>query len=375
MHSSNTSVTSTPVSSQHSESLFELVAEAKRQVSICNACRYCEGFCSVFPALQRLRQHDETDVIQLANLCHNCRACHYSCQYSNPHEFQINLPAALADVRLESWHHYARPKLFSKAFQQHGVLIASFLIFSITMFLVLVAKFQSTAGQGFYSYLSHSLMVLIFTPAFIGPLALMGLSLKRYWQDIGGEKIRSLHLSNAFKQAATMKNLSGGQGQGCNFEHQDHYTNARRNYHHATVVGFLLCFASTSTATVLHYALNMPAPYAWYSLPKLFGVPGGILLVIGCGGLAFFKLRADSKLGAVRAWGAEMAFVLLLGATGLTGLTLYAATGTSWVSFLLSVHLACVFSLFILLPYSKMVHGFFRLAALMREEQIKQSQR
>ena len=27
--------------------------EARRQIEICNACRYCEGFCSVFPAMTR----------------------------------------------------------------------------------------------------------------------------------------------------------------------------------------------------------------------------------------------------------------------------------------------------------------------------------
>jgi hypothetical protein len=26
-----------------------LVAEGQRMASICNACRYCEGYCAVFP--------------------------------------------------------------------------------------------------------------------------------------------------------------------------------------------------------------------------------------------------------------------------------------------------------------------------------------
>jgi hypothetical protein len=29
------------------------IAEARRQVEICNACRYCEGYCAVFPAINR----------------------------------------------------------------------------------------------------------------------------------------------------------------------------------------------------------------------------------------------------------------------------------------------------------------------------------
>ena len=371
MHNKTSAIQSSTSTSEQPTSLQTLVNEAKRQVGICNACRYCEGFCSVFPALQRLRQHSTTDVIQLANLCHNCRACHYSCQYTEPHEFNVSLPKILAEVRVESWHQYAKPKVLSEVFQRFGVLIASVMIIVIALFMVLISHIQTTTGNGFYAFMAHSIMVLIFTPAFVVPLILMGLSIRHYWRDIGGERIHLTEVSNALKNAAAMKNLSGGQGQGCNFERKDSYSKFRKYFHHATVIGFLLCFASTSTGTVLHYALNMPAPYAWYSLPKLLGVPGGVLLVIGCAGLAGLKLGAEVKLGAENAWGAEMAFVLLLGVTGLSGLILYAATGSTWVGFLLSVHLACVFTLFILLPYSKMVHGFYRLAALVRDEQVK----
>ncbi|MBS3980351.1 MAG: hypothetical protein KGZ77_11255 [Rhodobacteraceae bacterium] len=62
-----------------------------------------------------------------------------------------------------------------------------------------------------------------------------------------------------------------------------------------------------------------------------------------------------------------MAFVLLLGAVALTGLRLYAATGSALVGPLLAVHLSTVMVLFLLMPFSKMVHGFYRLAALVAE--------
>ena len=345
--------------------------EAQRQVTICNACRYCEGFCSVFPSLQQLRHFSEGDLTQLANLCHNCRACHYACQYSAPHEFAVNIPQALAKVRVESWQRFARPRLLAKAFQQHGVLIGMLLVVVLTFFFYLVGSVPNDEGEGFYKYLSHTIMVLIFTPAFVLPLALCIDALRQYWQHVGGESIRTTHITGAFKQIASLRNLAGGQGQGCNFENEDRYSNARRYWHQATLVGFLLCFASTSTGTLLHYIWNTPAPYAWYSLPKLLGVPGGLLLVAGCTGLGWLKCQADKSLGAAHVWGAEMAFVILLGMSGLTGLTLYAATGTGYVSAMLAIHLACVLCLFLLLPYSKMVHGFFRLAALIRDEQTR----
>ncbi|WP_171060858.1 hypothetical protein [Poseidonocella sp. HB161398] len=37
------------------------------------------------------------------------------------------------------------------------------------------------------------------------------------------------------------------------------------------------------------------------------------------------------------------------------------------MGWLLPVHLGSVLTLFLLMPYSKMVHGFYRMAALTRE--------
>jgi citrate/tricarballylate utilization protein len=83
--------------------LENLVAEAQRVLAICNACRYCEGYCAVFPALERRLAFDEGDVHYLANLCHNCGACLYACQYAPPHEFELNFPRVLAQVRKETY--------------------------------------------------------------------------------------------------------------------------------------------------------------------------------------------------------------------------------------------------------------------------------
>ena len=107
--------------------------------------------------------------------------------------------------------------------------------------------------------------------------------------------------------------------------------------------------------------------------PKLLGVPGGILLCIGTLGLAWLKTKADRNLGAPAAWSGEMAFVLLLFSVSATGLLLYAASGSAAVRFLLPVHLATVLTYFLLTPYSKMAHGFFRMAALTHDALSKRN--
>ena len=311
------------------ETLQTLAAEARRQVEICNACRYCEGYCSVFPSLMRQKEFSDGDITHLANLCHNCRGCYYACQYTAPHEFALNLPAALAEVRQESWQRHAWPGAAARLFHENGVALAAVLVAGIAALFAAIKALGPYSGEGFYSVLSHGAMVAIFAPAFIFPLIAVAFALRSYWRETGSGAVSIAGLAEAVRQAAVLRNLDGGQGQGCNFEREDRYSDRRRLLHQMVMYGFLLCFASTSVATLMHYAFGLQAPYGFFSPPKLLGVPGGILLVLGCAGLAWLKTRADPNLGSRRVWGGEMAFVLLLGFVGLSGLALYAATGTT----------------------------------------------
>jgi citrate/tricarballylate utilization protein len=351
------------------------IAEAQRQMEICNACRYCEGFCAVFPAMTRSKAFSEGDITHLANLCHNCRGCYYSCQYTAPHEFALNIPAALAEVRQDSWERMVPPVAFGRAFHASGVAIAAGLVLGIALLFMALKALAPAGGEGFYAYLGHSAMVAIFLPAFVLPLVMVAIGLRTYWREVGAPKFRLAHIADGLRQALVLKNLDGGQGQGCTFEKGDRYSVARRHLHQLTLVGFLLCFASTSVATLMHYLLAMPAPYGLLSPPKLLGIPGGILLMAGTAGLAYLKTQADPELGARKVWGGEMAFVGLLFFVAASGLALYAATGTSLVRGLLALHLGAVLAFFLLLPYTKMVHGFFRTVALIAEEAKKSAGR
>lgn len=346
-----------------------LISEARRQIEICNACRYCEGFCSVFPAMTRQKAFADGDISHLANLCHNCRGCYYSCQYIEPHEFAINIPAALAEVRQDSWQRHGWPQPLARVFHASGLAMAAALLVGLALLVAALLALQPASGAGFYGYLAHGAMVAIFVPAFGLPLLALAVSLRRYWRETGGGRIRLRHLAGALQAAASLRNLGGGQGQGCNFEIEDRYSDKRRWLHQAVLYGFLLCFAATVSGTVLHYLFGVKAPYALFSLPKLLGLPGGVLLVVGTLGLAWLKTKADPALGARRVWGGEMGFVALLFVTAASGLALYGATASAAVPALLALHLGAVLAFFLLLPFTKMVHGFYRFAALIVEEQ------
>ncbi|MDJ0824595.1 MAG: tricarballylate utilization 4Fe-4S protein TcuB [Rhodobacter sp.] len=351
--------------------LHETTQEARRQIEICNACRYCEGYCAVFPAIARARAFADGDIAHLANLCHNCRGCYYACQYTPPHDFAVNLPRVLAEARHQSWADHSWPRGFAPLFDRWGGAIAAVLVLALALIFALAQALRPETGEGFYAHMSHGLMVAIFAPAFVVPLVALAVSLRRYWRAVGGGRPRLADLRAALVSAGRMSNLSGGHGEGCNFEDEDRFSNARRLYHQAVLYGFLLCFAATSSGTVLHYGFDLPAPYPLFSLPKLFGLPGGVLMCIGAAGLAWLKTRADRGLGHPGLWHGEMGFVLLLFAVAATGLALYAATDHPAAGPLLSLHLGTVLTLFLLTPYSKMAHGFYRMAALMREAELQ----
>jgi citrate/tricarballylate utilization protein len=86
-----------------------ILDEADRLMTVCNSCRYCEGLCAVFPAMEMRRAFSDGDLNYLANLCHGCGACYVDCQFSPPHEFNVNVPQTLAIARAESYAAYAWP--------------------------------------------------------------------------------------------------------------------------------------------------------------------------------------------------------------------------------------------------------------------------
>src|SRR6478735_3086404 len=119
-------------------------SEAFRQLGICHACRYCEGYCDAFGTLSRLPLLAEADVPHLATICHDCRACYQACMYTEPHEFALNIPAALAAVRESVYEDNAPPAVLGRAQTQPWGLAAcaTFLTLAALVYIV------STKGAG-----------------------------------------------------------------------------------------------------------------------------------------------------------------------------------------------------------------------------------
>ena len=345
-------------------------AEVGRQMQICNACRYCEGFCAVFPAMTRRLEFGQADIHYLANLCHNCGACLHACQYAPPHEFAVNVPQAMARVRGQTYADYAWPPALGKLYQRNGVTVALALAAALALFLAMVISIRGTlfhaplAGN-FYAVFPHNLLVAMFAPIFLFAMLALSLGVRRFWRDVSPGALNSSAVAEATSNALRLKFLDGGHGEGCNNE-DDAWTLWRKRFHHATFYGFMLCFASTCTATVYHYLFNWQAPYAMTSLPVLLGIAGGIGLLVGPAGLFRLNLRRHPLHGDAAQKPMDRAFIALLFFTSLTGLALMIWRDTSAMALLLAVHLGVVMALFATLPYGKFAHGVYRCAALLK---------
>ncbi len=353
----------------------ESVQEARRALEICNACRYCEGFCAVFPAMTLRREFSTGDLDYLANLCHNCRGCYYACQYAPPHEFGLNLPRTLAEVRAESYEEHAWPAPLARLFQRNGTVVSLATAALIALVLIGTIALQDAAvlyspqhGPGaFYRVIPWWLMVLLAGGTFLYAILALVMGARNFWRATTGvarHQVAPRPLAKALHDIFTLKNLGGGGG-GCN-DRSEAFSQARRRFHHLLFYGFLLCFASTTTATFYDHWLGAPAPYPFWSLPVQLGFWGGLGMVAGCAGLLWLKIAGDPAPAARRLLGADYALLVLLLLAAATGLLLLALRGTGAMGVLLAVHLGIVLAFFLLLPYSKMVHAPYRALALLR---------
>jgi citrate/tricarballylate utilization protein len=291
----------------------------------------------------------------------------------------MNLPRALAELRTESYAEYAWPRAMARLFERNGLVV------SVVMALALaLACIPAVAGHSaevlfgvhrepgaFYAIVSFGTMASAAGATFGFALLAMAVSAVRYWRGTGSGPLPGARaIVRGLADVFTLRNLGGG-GDGCN-DRDEGFSQSRRRFHHALFYGFGLCFASTCVAAFYEHVLGAIAPYPFFSPPVLLGTLGGIGMTAGAAGLGWLKWVGDSTPSSPRMQGADAALLFLLGMTAVTGLLLLGLRATPAMGLLLAVHLGLVLALFLVMPYSKFVHGIYRTAALLRNARDQQ---
>ncbi len=350
----------------------ELMEQGRQMMTVCNACRYCEGYCAVWRAMEYRREFPAGDLNYLANLCHDCSDCYYACQYAPPHEWEINPPLTFARIRGRSYRQYAWPESLAAAFRANGLVVGLTSALMLIVFLFGTARIQggqslltAVAGGDFYQIVSHNFMVAAFGGVGLFAVLSLAVGLVRFCRDIGEKPLDLLKpsvLKMTFKEVLRLEYLDGN-GWGCMYP-SDESSSLRRWFHHLTFYGFMLCFAATSLGAVYHYGFGWHAPHGYFSLPVILGTLGGLGLLVGPVGLLTLKTRRNPDITDSGQIEIDIVFLVLLSLTSATGLLLLFLRETSVMGALLVIHLGFVMALFLTLPYSKFVHGIYRVAAL-----------
>jgi citrate/tricarballylate utilization protein len=352
-----------------------LFKEAERQLTICNACRYCEGLCAVFPALERRTLLSGEDVTQLANLCHDCRACYDACMYAPPHEFDLNLPKALAAVRVADNRRYMWPGTAPRLLR--GRFAAAIGIPAIAIILLAIAAdhaglsglFATSSGAGSpYNLIPYPVLLAVVGVPAIFAIVVMVAGARRFWKDTGGSpaNLTSGAIRQMIADAVTLRYLRGG-GIGCYYEQDDEPSPVRRYLHFLVSGGFGLCLVSTIAAGVMQDFAGIDPPYPLLSVPVITGLIGGIAMTVGCTALLVVKTGASRDTTTEQMVAKDYAFLTSLDVLAVTGLLTLTTRDTPAFGIVLIVHLVAVAFTFLAAPYSKFTHFIYRTLALVRD--------
>jgi len=352
---------------------LDLTAELDRQFTVCNACRYCEGFCAVFGAAELRTAFGERDLAYLSNLCHDCKMCYDACMFSPPHEFNVNVPAILAEGRAQTYERYGFPRVFARLFRTPLTAASVFTLAGIVVTLLAVVASAGVAalwtqqlGSGaFYRVVPYSALVVPAIALALYGVAILAIGAVDYAADIGPgfAFLSPASVGRALHDALTLVYLKGG-GSGCYDVHRG--SQLRRVFHMLVFWGFLCDFAATTVAAIAQGFFGRLPPYPLLSVPVILGTIGGIGIVVGAAGLIAIKRASDPQPASGRMIAMDYAFLATLELVALTGLALLAFRSTNMMGTLLGVHLGALVGFFVTAPYSKFVHFVYRSLALVK---------
>ncbi|OQY02116.1 MAG: heterodisulfide reductase [Desulfobacteraceae bacterium 4572_130] len=137
----------------------------------------------------------------------------------------------------------------------------------------------------------------------------------------------------------------------------------RSTAHMMILYSFIGLAIVTGIFFVVLYIFHIPGPYSQFNPVKWIANISGVALVIGSCLMIKNRMAKEDQVTLYKDW-YILCIVLSLGVTGLLAEMTRLAGAATFSYFLYYLHLIAVFNLFAFLPFSKMAHIVYRIAAM-----------
>ena len=303
-----------------------------------------------------------SNIQQLSNLCHDCRECFTVCPFTEPHEFNLNIPKLLTEVRYKSYEDNIKPEFMKKLFnKQHtlwGITLATTLIFSIAIVFINLGynmfKPITLSNMGriipnfefkLFSFLLYAYVIIMWF--YEGYSYFHGIS-------VDNNKTARSGILKAIYDALSHKYFKGG-GAGCTYP-DDGSSLYRLLFHPMVFFGFII-----DLITILFYSDFNIILIAIY-------IAGAILMFVGSTALLVGKYMSRNNKSGMKPDMFGYNFTVALLITGLTGILFLFLSGTLLFPIIFALHIAFISCILLLAPYSKFLHPVFRFLSLVKYE-------
>lgn len=301
------------------------------------------------------------NIQQLSNLCHDCRECFTVCPFTEPHEFHLNIPKLLTEIRYKSYEDNIKPEFMKKLFNKQntlwGITLAATLIFSIAIVFI-------NLGYNMFTPITLSNMEKII-PNF--EFKLFSFLLYAYviimWSYEGYSYFHSISEDNKRTHSGIIRAIYDalshkyfkGSGAGCTYP-DDGSSLYRLLFHPMVFFGFII-----DLITILFYSDFNIIIITIY-------IVGAFLMVVGSTALLAGKYLSRNNKSSLKQDMLGYNFTMALLITGLTGILFLFLSGTLLFPLIFALHIAFISGILLLAPYSKFMHPVFRFLSLVKYE-------
>lgn len=158
----------------------------------------------------------------MPSLQQNRGACYVDCQFSPPHEFEVNVPRTLAEVRSASYRSHAWPGFLRPMFDRNSLATSLVTAASMAAFTLGFALWHDPevlfSGDGqFYRLMPHEVMPGLFGAAFLFTILARVMGFRNFWKEIGARSVSAgsgATLWQASRDAAALRGSPFRAGQG-----------------------------------------------------------------------------------------------------------------------------------------------------------------